>query len=106
MRWMDDTLTLLLPSEAETALLGACLRTGAPAREAWERWRAGQRPDLRLPEQLAPARALLPLLAASAAANGLRMDPATRSYLRAGTLREEPSGRVTTSAPITAASST
>jgi len=86
---MDDTLTLLLPSEAETALLGACLGAGAPTREAWERWRAAQRPDLRLPEQLAPARALLPLLTASAAANGLRMDPATRSYLRAGMLREE-----------------
>ena len=89
MKWIQETLALLLPSDVETALLGACLRTGGPARDEWERWRAAQRADLPLPEQLSPARALLPLLATSAAAHGLRMDPATRSYLHAGALRED-----------------
>ena len=82
MTWIAETLALLLPNEEETWLLRACLLTEAPAREAWDRCRAS-------PERLASARALLPLLAASADANEPRIDPAALAFLRAAALRED-----------------
>jgi putative nucleotidyltransferase-like protein len=87
---IDDILSVLLPSAAESALLGACLHSGDRARNEWARWRAGRGTDEeRLCHDLAATRTLLPLLARSVASNGLDSGPRVLAYLRAATLREE-----------------
>ncbi|HEX3175486.1 MAG TPA: nucleotidyltransferase family protein [Methylomirabilota bacterium] len=85
-----ELLALLLPGPDETALLEACLHTGARAVHAWERWRA--RPgasSATVCRDLARTRTLLPLLARSAARNGLALGPEALAYVRAAALREE-----------------
>lgn len=87
---MTDTLSVLLPTADETALLAACLHTGVPARDAWSSWRAGRGvSEKTLCHDLANARTLLPLLARSVRRNDLDVGPEVLSYLRATVLREE-----------------
>jgi hypothetical protein len=87
---LGDTLSVLLPTGDETALLGACLHSGERARHAWARWRAGRDgPDERLCNDLAATRTLLPLLGRSVSRNGLDAGAGVLAYLRATTLREE-----------------
>lgn len=85
---IDDTLAVLLPTRDETALLAACLRTGAAARDGWTRWQAGRGPAAACAD-LAEARTLLPLLARSVTRNDLPLEPDVLSYVRAAALREE-----------------
>lgn len=87
-RGVDELLAALLPDARQTALLEACLHSGTRARAGWARWCEG-RDGTEPVHALAAARLLLPLLARSAAANGLDLSPEVRAYVHAATLREE-----------------
>jgi hypothetical protein len=87
---MAEALSVLVPSEAETALLQACLHSGESARHGWQCWRG--RPGASPAEvcsALAKSRTLLPLLERSAARNDLDLGRDVLPYLRAVALREE-----------------
>lgn len=89
-RAVEALLTGLLPAADETALLEACLHGGARAQRGWARWRAGRPAGAEaICRELAAARTLMPLLARSAAANGLDLPPEVLAYVRAAALREE-----------------
>ena len=87
---LEDTLSVLLPTAGETALLAACLHRGARAREGWSAWCAihGPSEDARR-NALAATRTLMPLLSHSAARNDLDLGRGVFSYVRAAALREE-----------------
>lgn len=85
-----DALSVLLPSEDETAFLTACLQSGDRAREGWRLWRARRDAGGEiLRRDLVPQRTLLPLLAHSAARNQLGIERDLLPYLRAAALRED-----------------
>jgi hypothetical protein len=87
---LGDTLEVLLPSDDETALLAACLDSGARACAAWARWRTARAAsEAALRDDLVPRRALLPLLSRSATRNGLDIGGGLLAAIRAATLREE-----------------
>ena len=89
-RAVDDILVGLLPTGDQSALLEACLHSGARAHRAWARWCAGRpSPAAAICQALSASRTLLPLLERSVARNGLDLQPDVRAYVRAAALREE-----------------
>jgi hypothetical protein len=87
---LADTLSVLKPTETETALLRACLHSGPSARDGWARWREGRKSSgAALCAELANWRTLLPLLERSVARSAIDVGPDVRSYFRATALREE-----------------
>jgi hypothetical protein len=85
-----EALSVLLPSQTETALLRACLHSGDSARHGWQAWRGRRGASAaELCAALAKSRTLLPLLERSAARNDLDLGRDVLPYLRATALREE-----------------
>ncbi len=87
---LQSSLSVLLPSADDTALLQACLHRGEAAVEGWRKWKS-VRPDSEseLCAELAKQRVLAPLLGESATRNDIDVGSDVKAYLNAMTVREE-----------------
>jgi hypothetical protein len=87
----EQTLALVLPDEQETDVLRACLLTGDPARQSWDRWQAGAAdPYAMLRDRRARLRPLAPLLHESLRRSGAQVrDQRFLTTLRMAMMREE-----------------
>jgi hypothetical protein len=86
---LSASLSLILPTETETALLRACLFTGPAGRRAWDVWQQETSGVHGVAALSGSAKALIPLIHRAAARNGAVVEGAARTALRAGYLREE-----------------
>ena len=87
---LHDGMRVLMPGAVDTELLRACLWTGEPARQAWDRFQQ-QAGDLRelFRTDLGSRKRFGPLLAASLRRNAVSADASILTVLRTALLREE-----------------
>jgi hypothetical protein len=89
-RILRSALRVLLPTEAETDLLRAILLSGDEGRKAWQQWQRRVENPLTAFERIhADQKGLVPLLHVAADRNGVKVDSAFASFLRAAYFREE-----------------
>jgi hypothetical protein len=84
-----DLLGVILPGEATTSFLVACLAPPPLALEAWQRWRAVQSPVEGLAGANAGLRGLAAVLATSLFAAGAPLNRSDAAWLRAALLHEQ-----------------
>jgi hypothetical protein len=83
-----DSLSVILPTPEQTALLRALLLSGEEGRQASERWlKQRQGAENSFPGEL--SKSLLPLLSAAVRRNGVGVDGPFLTVLRSAALREE-----------------
>ena len=83
-------LSEILPTSEETHLLRACLWSGEPGAQAWQKWRREiATPAAFLRQEKDGVKGLLPLLFDSMQANGVSVEGEFRTYLRTAYLRDE-----------------
>jgi len=87
---LECALESVWPKEPSVQLLRACLLSGQPAREAWQRFAAHvERPKPFIEQDQTGLKGLLPLLHAAARSNGFEAEPGLWTYFRSAVLREE-----------------
>ena len=87
---LADALRVILPGEERTALLRACLLSGAAGRSAWEAWRERTGDAKKtFEDDHTGLKGLLPLVQAALDRNGVTGDRPMLTYARAARLREE-----------------
>jgi hypothetical protein len=86
---LSDTLSVLLPTPAQTLLLRACLWKDGAGREASSAWLRQHSRQPGKPLQEDHLKSLLPLLFAACQRNGVEADREFFTLLRAASLREE-----------------
>jgi hypothetical protein len=89
-----EALGVILPTEAQTLLLQACLLPGADGRRAWAGWlgRVGD-PKRALARETRGTKALLPFVYDALQRTGTPVDRGLLPYLRAAYFREQLRGR-------------
>jgi hypothetical protein len=82
-------LSLLCPTADETDLLRACLWSGAPARDAWQRWqRVVGRPEDAIRRDVSGIKSLLPLLNYSLRRSEAVLTPGLKAVLSSAAMAE------------------